>query len=304
MTQNVPPGFVRVPAGHEVRVYRPSPTAYLKHTESGIYLVDLGASATDELIFERVQQQLARFQDIHVVWILQETYLYQLADSTNLLHHFQHLLDQLGPSIVHIVVFPVRVPERFAFMQALNDLGVQVYFAGQDNACFVEVKRPQDVIGRMPGRQFLGRHAPLSKLLHEYIHTGEVILYEDFLNAFVEASVGVLVIHAQAGNAPGLGSSVDPKGRRVLLVFADPDAFQLKYGARFNAEVNGASVLQTLMADPDCHGIQINSAQAETSLIIERVDAEKLLQSSTAKDAQTSLKVTTAKLQKRWWQIW
>ncbi len=304
MPQNVPPGFVRVPPGHEVRVYRPLPTAYLKHTESGIYLVDLGASATDALIFERVQQQLAQFQNIHVVWILQETYLDQLSDTTKLLHHFQHLLIQFGPSIMHAVVFPVRVPERFAFMQALNDLGVQVYFAAQDYACFVEVKRPQDVIGRMPGRQFLGRHAPLSELLHEYINTGAANSYQDFLDAFVGAPLGVTATQEQIGNASGLASSIDPQGRRVLLVFADPDAFQLRYGANFNAEVTGADVLQTLMANPDCHGIQINSAQAEVSLIIERIDAMKLLQQSATKETQASLKGTTAKTQKRWWQIW
>ena len=278
MTQNAPPGFAQVPAGHEVRIYRPTATAYVLQSKAGPYIVDLGASVTDGLIFEQVQQRLNNTRNAHLIWILQESYLYQLSSTNELLAYFKQLTSRLGTNVTHAAVFPLKVLERFGFMQSLKALGINIYFAGADYACIVELKRPDDIIIGMAGRPFLGDEAPLSQLLETFATTGAPASYQKFLAAFRQAPLGVVATPKRSTNGePSLGCSVDAQGRSRLLTFADPDAFQINYGDKFNAEMIGEDVLRTLDVHTDCVGIQVNSATDEVSLTIQRADALNLL---------------------------
>jgi tetratricopeptide (TPR) repeat protein len=87
--------------------------------------------------------------------------------------------------------------------------------------------------------------------------------FADFLQAFRQAVVGVIASGVPQGvgeftstpdHPVSLGSSIDNNGHRVVLAFADPDAFARTFGARFNVTMPGEDVLQTVVHNPDCYG--------------------------------------------------
>ena len=126
-------------------------------------------------------------------------------------------------------------------------------------------------------------------------------LYYQFVVAFSRSVVGVMAVGVPVGVAGrfestsehplSLGQSVTPDGRSVLLTFADPLVFSQRYGKRFNAEMSGIDVLRTAGANPDCEGLQVNSALSETSIIITREMALAVLGAETA-------------IHKPWWKFW
>lgn len=128
---------------------------------------------------------------------------------------------------------------------------------------------------------------PLSDHIAHYLETRTQDSYARFLEVFRSAKVGVMASGAPAGtsgdfqatseNPISVGSSKDSGGQPVVLVFADPHAFSLRFGMCFNAEILGESVLETVKLNVDCHGVRVNSATAKVSILIDRRTVESLL---------------------------
>jgi len=145
---------------------------------------------------------------------------------------------------------------------------------------------------------------PLSDLID--LAEGSDRQYWAFLAAFRRSRLGVKVIGAPPGTAGNvkvtdqsfsLGNSATPDGRPVLLAFADPAAFVQRFGMQFNAEMSGEELMGTVLHNPGCHGIRVNSAKREISMIIGR-DAIQRLQSGAVPPAPEP------EQPKPWWKIW
>jgi hypothetical protein len=144
--------------------------------------------------------------------------------------------------------------------------------------------------------------APLSALMAQvYSRPDDDDIYYQFAVAFSRSVVGVIAVGVTAGAAGrvestsehpfSLGPSVLPDGSLGLLTFADPSVFRRQYGESFNAEMDGMDVLRTVEANPDCGGVQVNSALSETSMIISRGAALATLRGATG-------------IHKPWWKFW
>lgn len=143
--------------------------------------------------------------------------------------------------------------------------------------------------------------APLSALMAQLVSRRDEVSYYQFVGEFSCAVVGVVSVGVPEGitgrvastsrNPVTVGLSVTPEGQSVLLTFADPAVFIRRYGARFNAEMSGIDVFRTVEANPDCEGVQVNSALSETSLIIPREAALSMLRPEVATN-------------KPWWKFW
>ena len=143
--------------------------------------------------------------------------------------------------------------------------------------------------------------APLSTLLAHYFSCQDDASYSRFVVEFSRSVVGVVSPGAPEGitgriestdeNPLAVGESVTPDSRSVLLTFADPAVFTLRYEARFNAVMDGMDVFKTVEANPHCEGVQVNSALGEISVIITREAALSMLGSEAATN-------------KPWWKFW
>jgi tetratricopeptide (TPR) repeat protein len=145
---------------------------------------------------------------------------------------------------------------------------------------------------------------PLSDLIDTYFKDSTQNSFADFLQAFRQAVVGVIAsgvpqgvgeFTSTADHPVSLGSSTDNNGHRVVLAFADPDAFARTFGVRFNVTMPGEDVLQTVVHNPDCYGVSVNSAKSEISIIIDRQTVVSLFDAG--KGAPDSS-------QRPWWKFW
>jgi len=126
-----------------------------------------------------------------------------------------------------------------------------------------------------------------------------------FLEAFRHARVGVIASGAPEGTTGdftstsehpmSVGLSKDNDGHPVVLAFADPPAFTRNFGSRFNAETSGEAVLKTVLLNPKCQGVRVNSAKVEISIFIDRHSAVSLLGSSNTAPASS---------RPPWWKLW
>jgi hypothetical protein len=71
----------------------------------------------------------------------------------------------------------------------------------------------------------------------------------------------------------------------MVLAFADPEAFAARFGRRFNAVIAGEAVLATVMLNPNCAGVLVNSALSETSVVIDRATVESLVRPASNRPA-------------------
>jgi hypothetical protein len=81
------------------------------------------------------------------------------------------------------------------------------------------------------------------------------------------------------------------KGRKMVLAFADPQAFAKKFGQKFNAGISGEAIFGTVALNPACDGILVNSAKDVVSIVINR---------KTALSAHRRASICT----KPWWKFW
>lgn len=145
---------------------------------------------------------------------------------------------------------------------------------------------------------------PLSDLID--LAAGSDRQYWAFLVAFRRSGLGVKVIGAPPGTAGtvkttdqslSLGNSETPDGHPVILAFADPAAFIQRFGMQFNAKISGRELMGTVLHNPDCHGILVNSAKREISILIGR-DAIQRLRSGAVPPA------LEPERPKPWWKLW
>jgi hypothetical protein len=148
---------------------------------------------------------------------------------------------------------------------------------------------------------------PLSDLID--LAEGSDQGYRRFLAAFRRSQLGVRVVGAPQGAAGtftstedqpfSLGSSVTPDGRSVLLAFADPAVFIQRFGMQFNAGISGEVLLDTVLLNPDCHGVRVNSAKREISVMISR-DVIQKLKSGRKSGSAPPVPARRAP----WWKFW
>jgi hypothetical protein len=86
-----------------------------------------------------------------------------------------------------------------------------------------------------------------------------------------------------------VGSTLHVGGRPMVLAFADPEAFAARFGQPFNASLAGEVLLATVLLNPDCAGVLINSALAEVSVVIDRATAESLALPASERPADKSI---------------
>jgi Flp pilus assembly protein TadD len=152
----------------------------------------------------------------------------------------------------------------------------------------------------------IGLPTPLSDLIEDiHFNARTKDSFADFLKAFRCAVVGVIALDippdtvgdftSTPEHPTSLGSSTDSEGRDMVLAFADPDAFVQTFGARFNAKMSGEAVLQTVVFNPACYGLRVNSAKAEISVIIDRHTVVSLLDPD---------KGAPGSSQGPWWKFW
>jgi hypothetical protein len=128
--------------------------------------------------------------------------------------------------------------------------------------------------------------------------------YAQFLKCFRGSKLGVLVADAPDG-ATGdyvttaerpfsLATTTHGGGRTMLLAFADPEQFARRFGVPFNATIMGKDLLATVLLNPECEGVLVNSATAEVSIVIDRATVE----------SQVAMGLHHTPKQKAWWQFW
>jgi hypothetical protein len=144
---------------------------------------------------------------------------------------------------------------------------------------------------------------PLSDLIAAHNASRSSQSYAQFLDGFRKALVGVCATGMPAGTVGDFVSTADcpikvdstehAGGRPMVLAFADPEAFAARFGQQINAQMVGESLLATVLLNPDCAGVLVNSALAEVSLAIERATVESLVRPASDRPAA-----------KPWWRIW
>jgi hypothetical protein len=128
---------------------------------------------------------------------------------------------------------------------------------------------------------------PLSDLIAAHVANGSPETWAEFLTGFCKSQVGVGVVGVPPDAVGEFVSTTDRPlsvhltrhagGRLMALAFADPVAFAARFGRPFNAGLTGHALLATVMLNPNCAGVLVNSALAELSVVIDRTTAESLV---------------------------
>lgn len=126
---------------------------------------------------------------------------------------------------------------------------------------------------------------PLSDAMTAHTDSPTPESYDRFVTLFRASTVGVM-----ADNLPtseGRTSTISDgsltiagtthgDGRTRIMTYADPEYFLRAFGPRFNAGLSGEDVLRMAAAAPDGHGILVNCATREISLLISQETAQAL----------------------------
>ena len=134
----------------------------------------------------------------------------------------------------------------------------------------------------------LTSETPLSDLMERFDEDQTDDNFAQFVQAFRHSTVGVVVGGVPEGSSGQvtstdehplmLGSTEFGDGQARVLAFADPHAFAKRFGAQFNAGITGEAVFHTVLSNPDCHGVLVNNAKAEKSILIRREYIESAVQ--------------------------
>jgi hypothetical protein len=140
-------------------------------------------------------------------------------------------------------------------------------------------------------------------LIAAHTSSGSSESWAPFLDKFRKSQVGVVAVGVPAGSAGEFVSTADQPvsvgltrhagGRPMALAFADPEAFAARFGRPFNAALAGEALLATVLLNPECAGVLVNSALAEVSVVIDRATAESLVRPATKQPTD-----------KPWWRFW
>jgi hypothetical protein len=111
---------------------------------------------------------------------------------------------------------------------------------------------------------------PLSDLMSDHTKLNTAETHARFVEAFRRSRLGVVAVGVPEGttgdvvstsqNPVAVGMTQHAAGRPMALAFADPAAFAQRFGQRFNAEMAGESLLATVLHNPGCEGVLVNSA--------------------------------------------
>jgi hypothetical protein len=147
------------------------------------------------------------------------------------------------------------------------------------------------------GSSKVNSDTPLSDAIAAMSDAGEHS-ENQFREAFLSAEVGVHVTRMLVGAEKGetvitsddnqiqVTSGGDRNGNPVLLAFADPPVFIKNFGDKFlrefglecNATMPSRDLIRTALYNPDSHGIRLNSAIAEQSVVLDREMLESMLE--------------------------
>ncbi|HWN99979.1 MAG TPA: hypothetical protein VNS63_12005, partial [Blastocatellia bacterium] len=127
---------------------------------------------------------------------------------------------------------------------------------------------------------------PLSDLIADHIAAVTPESFARLLGGFRSSMVGVIAVGFPAGAGGGYVSTAEQpisvgltrhaSGRSMVLAFADPAAFARRFGRPFNGEIAGEALVATVLLNPGCEGVLVNSALAEVSVTIDRATCESL----------------------------
>jgi hypothetical protein len=146
------------------------------------------------------------------------------------------------------------------------------------------------------GSSKVNSNTPLSDAITELSDASE---HSDkrFREAFLAAEIGVHVLRTSVGVEKGetittsdeyqmqVTSVEGTNGNPVLLAFAEPpifienfgDKFLREYGLECNATMPSADLIRSALYNPDSHGIRLNSAVADQSVVLDREMLESML---------------------------
>lgn len=123
---------------------------------------------------------------------------------------------------------------------------------------------------------------PLSDLMAQHGNERSDASFAQLLKAMKEAPVGIIAFGVPKGATGEFVSTAEhpvtiaigrlATGEETILGYADPPAFEKRYGRKFNAIVSGEVLISILRVNPNAIGIQINSALTETSILFRRQD--------------------------------
>lgn len=141
---------------------------------------------------------------------------------------------------------------------------------------------------------------PLSDLIAVHAAARSSRTWARFLAAFRQAKLGVVAEGPQGVAGEFTTTSERPvavsltehgDGRPKVLAYADPREFAVRFGQPFNAEIGGEALLGTVLANPQCSGILVNSALDSMSVVIDRATVKTLVRSADHRP------------RKRWWRF-
>jgi hypothetical protein len=130
---------------------------------------------------------------------------------------------------------------------------------------------------------------PLSDCITRFLEQSTPENYEQFLRVFLGSQLGVILKdipgshsgqYVAGKNARTAAVGITPDGKRMLLACADRAIFVQRFQQPFNEEMGAVALLKTVLANPQCEGIMINSAVSEHSIGIPRHQIQDLLDSA------------------------
>ncbi len=147
---------VEVPAGQEVVVMGAAVQPFLVRARSGVWILNLGASADAEPALEAVEGFVAQEIRASVFWFVQREFLAAYSRSQPTQERVRDIVAAAAGRIGHCAVVPCGFEDRAA-LESLVASGFGVHFAHEDGACLVEVHRPEGITIGMPGPPFVSR---------------------------------------------------------------------------------------------------------------------------------------------------
>lgn len=155
---------------------------------------------------------------------------------------------------------------------------------------------------------------PLSDLMRTYQESTSIEDFDALVEYFATVAVGVHL----SGLAPqaternlvagdgevSVGNTIHGDGKSRVVAFADPREFNRRFGPKCNGEMLGMTLFEVVLHNPSCHGILVNSAVAESSVIIPREEIESAFPFLSRAPAMRPNQVSPPSTKSKWWQVW